>query len=508
MFIFLLIFLSKAITYSYRVIIARFYGPEVYGLFSLGLIIFLWFVVFSSLGLLEGILRFVSFYRGRKDMDKVRFVIRYSFVILIFSSIVSGILLYFLSGLISNYIFHNSGLIVFLKIFSFMIPAYMMLYALLSVMQAFEKIKTHSFISDFLQNLIKLSSFIILIFIGVNINSVVFSYFIGVLGALIIAFLYSKYKLPEIFQSFKIKKKDKIILRKELFSYSWPLIVLGLISNIMPYIDSFVIGFFKDASAVGIYNAAVPIAELILLFPNLFMRLFFPLVTREFSKKNLSIVRELSKQIVKWILIINLPLFVLIIIFPGAFINILFGAEYLGAENSLRFLSIGFLFTSISVVFYSLISMIGKSKIILINTIIISVIDLILNIILVPKYGITGAAFSTMLGQIALTLIFFIQVKYYTSIVPLKRKMLRIFISIIPPALTLYYINRFIPETGSKTLQILYLFLQVLFFGLLYLLIIFLTKSLDKNDIMILNSVKKKIKKEEVVVIKEVKREL
>ncbi|MAG79064.1 hypothetical protein CMI40_01665 [Candidatus Pacearchaeota archaeon] len=276
-------------------------------------------------------------------------------------------------------------------------------------------------------------------------------------------------------------------IRKELFSYSWPLIFLGISSSIMPQIDSFTIGYFKGTLDVGIYNAAIPIAWLIAFFPSLFTRLFFPLVTKEFSKKNLGVVKELSKQVIKWILIVNLPFFLLMMLFPGVFINILFGSEYLGAENSLRFLAIAYLFSSITVIFYNLISMIGKSKLILTNIVAISLLNLILNIFLVPIYGISGAAFATMISQIILSLIFFFQTKYYVSIVPLKRKMWGILFSIIPPTILLIYLKKFI------AINLLTLFLQGSLFILFYLFLIFITSSLDKNDIMILETIKKKI---------------
>jgi len=253
-------------------------------------------------------------------------------------------------------------------------------------------------------------------------------------------------------------------------------------------IDSFVIGYFRTASEVGFYNVAFPIATLILITPSLFMRIFPPLVTKEFSRKNLDIVKRLSKQTGKWIFMINLPIFLLMIIFPGTIINLLFGSEYLAAENSLRFLAVGFIFFSMSMVLENLILMIGKSKLTLINMLLASILNLFLNIILVPKYGINGAAFSTMLVYIILSIVFLLQVKHYTSIVPLKRNMFKIFLSIIPPTILLVYIRRFIP------INLWTVILQAIFFILFYLFLIFITKSLDKNDIMILKAIKEKCK--------------
>tara|TARA_Y100000034_G_scaffold45936_1_gene56472 strand:+ start:858 stop:2390 length:1533 start_codon:yes stop_codon:yes gene_type:complete len=487
LFVFFGIFLSKIFSYIYRVIIARYFGPEIYGSFSLAIIIFLWFVVFSSLGLFEGLLRFIPFYKGKRKINNIRYVFKFSLIVLFFSSIIAGLILFFLAEFISINIFNDINLIFFLKIFSLLIPIYIISYALLTVIQSFEKIGAHSFIADFLQNFLKVIFLIVLIFIGLNTNAILFSYFLGVLGVFLISFFYCKYNLSEIFKKIKLNKSSKKKIRKELFSYSWPLILLGILSEIMPNIDSFVIGYFNGTFDVGIYNAAIPIAWLIVFFPSLFIRLFSPLINKEFSRKNLGLVSELSKQIVKWILIVNLPFFILMILFPGVFINILFGSEYLGAENSLRFLATAYLFSSITIISHNLISMTGKSKIILTNIVIASFLNLILNLFLVPVYGISGAAFATMISQIILTFIFFFQTKYYTSIVPLRRKMVRIFFSIIPPTILLIYFKQFISSNLPA------LFFQGSLFILFYLFLIFITKSLDENDIMILNTIKRKI---------------
>jgi hypothetical protein len=74
----------------------------------------------------------------------------------------------------------------------------------------------------------------------------------------------------------------------------------------------------------------------------LYLYVFFSLAIKEFSNKNIEVIEELSKQVQKWIFIINLPLLVLMILFPGVFINLLFGAQYINAEIPLRFLAIAF----------------------------------------------------------------------------------------------------------------------------------------------------------------------
>ena len=117
--VFIGLFLSKIIFYGYRIVIARHYGPEIYGLFALSVMLFSWFRVISNLGIKQGLLRHVSLLRGKGEKGKIRGLIKISFLILIITSIIAGILLFFFSEFIALKIFSDPNLIIFLKIFSF-----------------------------------------------------------------------------------------------------------------------------------------------------------------------------------------------------------------------------------------------------------------------------------------------------------------------------------------------------------------------------------------------------
>ncbi len=486
-FIFVTVLFSKVLFYFYRIVIARNFGPAVYGTFSLASIVFLFAVSISSFGFFEGLLRFIPFYRGTKKINNIRYIFRFSVLILTLSSIFFSLILFFSSEFISINLFHEPNLIIFLKILSIAMPFYMIGSVFLCLIRGFEKIKVHSFISEFFQTLIKLVSLLLLIFFGVKANSVALSYLIGILTVFFVAYLYCRYKLPEIFKSYILKEKIKKQIKSKFFLYSIPLIFSNILFDLFAYTDSSVIGFFKGSSDVGIYNAAFPIASLMVFVPSLFLQILFPMVIREFSEKKIEVMRELSKQIQKWILIINLPFFSLMFLFSGAFINILFGEQYMAAEQALKILSVGFLFCSMTQISENLILVIGKSKISLIDIIILSVFNFVLNILLIPKYGINGAAFSTTISYILLNIILFFQVKYYINIVPIRRKMIRILISVAIPSIILLYVRQFF------SINLISIILLGSFFILLYILLILVTKSLDRNDFEILRIFKRKI---------------
>ena len=225
-----------------------------------------------------------------------------------------------------------------------------------------------------------------------------------------------------------------------------------------------------------------------MIVPELFLKLFFPLITKEYSKNNHEIVKQLSQQVGKWIFVLNIPLFLIMFLFPGVIINVLFGSEYLVASNALKILSLGTLVSSSLIWIYNnLLSMAGKTKLLFINLLFASILNIFLNIFLIPKYGITGAAIATTISKILLGIVLFVEVKIYLSIIPFRRKLIRILIIAFLLGIILSYISR------SIIINFMSLMLVGIFFILSYSFLILITKSLDKNDFMILKIIKRKI---------------
>jgi len=486
--LFIGLFLSKIFTYLYRVILARNFGQEDYGLFSLAVIVANLFVAVLSLGLQGGLIRYISLYRGKKENEKIKSIIRFSLTATLITSFIGAGVLFFFSDIIATTFFHNLELAIFLRWFAIFIPIMLFSGLFHCIVLAYEKIGWYSFIGNILNPLSQLLLLVFFILLGLNTEAITLSYNMSFVFMLLTAFLVCKLGIKTIFEKPNLKKEEIKEVNRKLFSYSWPLIFSGLISYFFSSIDSFLIGYFKSISDVGIYNAAVPIALFLLVAPTFFLQLFLPIITKEYSQNNNQLISKLSKQLSKWIFIFNLPLLIILLLFPGAVINILFGAEYIEAGNALRFLSLGAFFYSLFQISDNLLFMVGKSKRILINLIIATGVGILLNFLLIPRYGINGAAFSTMTGYFVWGILSVITARHYTYIIPLKRDMIKIFFISLIPTLSLLYIRSKIVLTPSKIL-ILGISFLVVYFGL-----IIITRCLDKNDLMILSAIKKKLK--------------
>ena len=482
--VFVGIILSKILGYVYRIIVARYYGPEVYGLLILSLTIIGWFALFSLLGFDVGVLRYFSLYSTKKKDNKISYIMKFSLSLLLITGIAAGILLFIFSDLIAEKIFSNSQLSVFLKLFSLTIPLTSLKTVFFPLMQVYGKFEWVLFASKILDPLVKVIALVALIFLGVNSINVPISYLLAAIVVSLFAYLFCRISFKNIFKIKPIKNKQ---LAKDILSYSWPLLFFTLSMFLLYQVDSFMIGLLKTVEDVGFYNAAVPIALLLVTSVSLFSYMFFPVITQQYAKGNKEIVRQLSQQTGKWVYMLSLPLFILLIIFPGVFIKILFGEEYLIVSNALRFLSIGAMFTSVFDISKQLLSMKGKSKLILKDILFVLVLNIILNLILIPHYGISGAAIATMISFIFLGSLFAFQSWKILGIVPLRRKMINITLVALIPTGALLLIKQII-EINLFTLIIL----GILFISL-YVLLILLMGCLDKNDKLILDLIKEKL---------------
>jgi len=486
-FAFLTILLSKSLSYGYKIVIARGFGAEIYGLFSLAVIIAGIFTTASALGFSDGLIRYIPFYRGSKNLAKAKYIVKKAIIISIISSVLLYSILFLLSDQLATYVFKEPSLAYYLKIIGLSIPFIVVSSIFLSIIRSFERVTLYSFLSNAFQNGTKLLILLLFILIGFKNESLVYSYLLTFVFLALASYFFSR-KERYLLQSQKdISKKEKRETYREFLSYSWPFIFTGLIYSIFYSTDSLILGYFTNAENVGFYNAAVTIVTLFFIAPDLFMQLFLPLISSKLSQNKKTLIKDLTKQVSKWIYLINLPLFALILLFPGVIINILFGAKFLIAENTLRILVIGALFSGFLSLLTGLISMRGESKTILKGFLIFTVLNAILNLILVPRYGLEGAATATTIVWILFSITLLIQVRNRFKFTPFKPALIKITLITLLPVIVLSIVKEFI------VINFLTLIITGIIFGLIYIFLIIITGCLDKNDLMIVNAVRSKL---------------
>ncbi len=369
-FVFLSLVLSKILTYGYKIIIARNFGTSTYGNFSLAMIITGFFVAFASLGFSEGIVRYISYYIGKKDNVRINYIASIATRVALFSGICGGLALFLLADTIAIGLFGDSELAFFLRAFSLVVPLSLIANIFISVLRSYERAKTASFLVGTFQNGVRLVIIAGLIVIGLGISSLFYSYLLSYVALIIAALYFSHDRIVIVRKAPSLATKQKKKLFGELFSYSWPLAFVGLLFSMFYWTDSLILGYFMNSEIVGLYNAAITLVSLFVMAPDLFSQLFLPVVSKELSRNNREVIQTITKQITKWIYALNIPVFAMIFIFPEVLLGLLFGNEFNGAQSTLRILALGGIFAGFLNTFTNLLSAKKETKLILYNFII------------------------------------------------------------------------------------------------------------------------------------------
>ena len=479
------IFLSKFLTYIYRAIVARFLGSSDYGLLTLGLAISGFIGIFAALGLRSGVIRYVSFFRSKEDLRKVKGAITSSLKITLFLGILTGLLLFLFSNLIGITIFNQPSLSTILKILAVSIPFLGMLQVFLGAFIGFQK-QSYEVISDkIFRGVALLVLTIPLILLGFGVFGATIAYSLTVILTTILAFVLFEKK------TFRLLKTNIKSLRitRDLLKFSWPLTFTYFFGFVISYMDTLMLGYFRTSSEVGIYNTAIPTAGLFLIpAVALFLNMISSMTSLYAKKKTNEFIR-VYKAATKWIFMINFPLFLFFITFPAYILVILFGNEYAAGAGSLIILAFGYLFYSaVTYPSAALLSMAEKTKFILYSQIVAAVLNFILNIFLIVKYGMIGAAIATSISLIIGSILFLAFAYKYTKVLPDFKNYIK---PVIAGIISLLVVIILAPlfKIGLYTV----ISLAVLY-SLAYVALMYAIKGFDKDDIIIFKGILNRIK--------------
>lgn len=198
--------------------------------------------------------------------------------------------------------------------------------------------------------------------------------------------------------------------RLELKKHIKPIFILfgsSIAISIFTIMDTSMLGFLSTTTEVGYYSAASKLVRMIRnLFPAVFTVLFARFSYYNAQKDNESYM-DLAKKTTNFIFCFSIPIVAGFILFSTPVIELLCGSEYIPATSSVIVLS-PLVFISSCSGFLGGVLMItqGKEKQYLYTTAGASIIDLILNFLLIPKMGAFGASLATLITEVFIFIIY------------------------------------------------------------------------------------------------------
>lgn len=191
--------------------------------------------------------------------------------------------------------------------------------------------------------------------------------------------------------------KFDFTLMKEIARESLPLMIIAVTSLMLNRFDLVIIGNLLTKADVGFYSAASKTVEIGGLFATLISLSLFPAILHaKKSDKELYLKRMamLNRLLVAGGGVLTLIVF----IFAGPIIKVLFGEQYSSSGNILKMLSFNLLFVSFYQVSFRWYLSENLQKLMMIKTLIAVGVNITLNFILIPMYGIMGSAIASIVS--------------------------------------------------------------------------------------------------------------
>lgn len=465
---------KRAFTFLSVVVIARYLQPDGYGLIRLGTALFTFSGMIFVLGLDDGITRFLPRY---DDKSAKREVLVSSYQIGIASSISGAIILMLLSENIAIFFNIPRATPVF-KLFSASIPLIVIFKLQLGTIRGTKRSLPFVYLNHIILPVVRFGAIILLWLLGFGVIGIAFGYLSGYIAAIVVGFYFVNRDTPLLNNNIKTTKEYGSLLR-----FSLPLVLSGFMYHVLVSSDIFILGYFTaSSSTVGIYQAVYPLGSLLFVILISFRHIALPIFSETDKVDGIS-HQNLYESITKWIFFFSIPLVLLFIAFPTTIIRISFGEQYVSGAQVLQVLVIGLSSHFLVGPNSGVLKAIGQTKQVMIFFAIAALSNILLNITLIPIFGILGAAISTSLSYPLLNALMSYQLYRTKSIKPISLSTLLVGTSLLP----VFFLS-WLVATRTLSTSILQLIMTSVLFGIGYIIII-LRSGLTDREIKLLEEV-------------------
>lgn len=444
-------------------VLTKFWGPFDFGIMSIVNITISLLIPFTTMGLRTSLSRFLISEKSNTDVQEAFFSVISG--ICAASLLIAGILIIF-SKEIAIILFKDEIYASYLIITAFLIIFQSLIATCLSFFPATKKIVTYAIFVN-IQNILEMCIILFLVFSGFG----VFEVLEGLLISNIIIFsLFFSYIIYLI--GFKVPNFSKFF---HYLKFGFPLIPTMLLIWVIDSSDAYLIGIYLNLTFVGIYSTAYSIGYIMYMFFAPISLILLPTISRLWDSGNYKEVENHLSKSVRYYLLLTIPAAFGLSVLSQSLILAFSTVEFLPGAIVIPFVASGLIFFGLHSIISTILTSKLRTDLIAFSLIFAAITNIILNILLLPRFGILGAAISSFITYFAVFMVAF----YYTQkIFILHFDYLFIFKCIICSILMSLVIYFFNP------ISILQIFLIIILGVFIYFIGLFSMKGITKSEIL------------------------
>jgi O-antigen/teichoic acid export membrane protein len=393
--------------YLYRVLLARGLGMEGFGTFNQARAVFLLVAGLASLGLAQGVRQFVASSRGDDDVPgNARRTIRDAARLTAVSGVAGAVLLFLLARPLAH-LFHNGALGDPVRVLAFAIPLHVGLVFAVHVAQSVRSYRVAAITHQMLDPFLRFAFAAGLLLSGAGLAGILGGYVAASACALIVAIV----MVARLHPVRALTRGNAPSRTRELLRYSLPLAFSYLVHGLAERIDILMIGYYLDEGRVGLYASGSALARSLLILVASAMPVTATLAAECAGRGDREGIAELRSRVARWMFLLGAPVVAAFLLFPEFLVTLLFGAEYAEGGEVLRLLAPGYFLAIVLGPLGVLVAAMGKTTWSLQNTMVRTGLNVALNALLIPRYGLAGAAIATTIALGAGTAVYVAQLR-------------------------------------------------------------------------------------------------
>lgn len=366
---------------------ARILGPQGFGIFNFALAVASVFVIFSNLGISDITTRELA-----KDEEKVK---HYPGILLL--RILLSIGAFIIIFIASFFLTQDEYVRKIIWILGIYVLTHNFLIVVYSFFRARRKMKYEALIRILEAFLTAAIGFLVLIQ-GPSAINLSYAFLAATLIIAIFFIIFFSIIIKPVWNSWDFN------LWKNFLKISWPIGIAYAFGMIYIRIDSVMMGFLGQIAEVGWYSAAYKVAGALIIPSSLIGIAFFPILSKSFQESKEKF-QETLKFYIKLMIILAIAVAIIGLVFSSYIIKIFYGQMFSPAVLALQILVIMSALNYIYGPFYLILIATNNQKKIFRISFIGALINIVLNIFLIPYYSLYGAAVATLITYVFLVIL-------------------------------------------------------------------------------------------------------
>lgn len=469
-------------------LLARWLGVDGYGLYVLAVSAASIFTGLSLLGLDRAMIRYVAIMARRRDRSGLLGTIRLGLVVSTAGGIILGIVLYVAATPVADGLFDEPDLAPLLELMAVVVPFLTISSVLVGVAQGFKRMEYSALAENVIQTLVRLAllgALALIDALDVLAALVVF----GVADVAATLTLVTLLRRDWVRQHAVPERHRARYDTREVMAFAFPLWLSGILRKFRNNIETFLLGTMSVISAVGIYSVVNKINLVGHVSYLAILGGVRPTLAGLHDAGDRRALANVYATATRWTLAVNLPFFLIIVLFPTELLGV-FGDDFRSGASALILLALAELINAATGVCQSMIDMTGHTTVKLINSFLWMVLAVVASFLLIPEFGLLGAAVATLIAVSVVNMLSVAQVWFLEKLNPFDRRSLKPFGAGLI-ALGVGLAGRYLLSSANEyvTLASVGVLLVAVYLGALWVF------GLEDDDRRILGAVTRRIRK-------------